>query len=185
MRLIILDRDGVINHDSDNYIKSKEEWIPIPGSLEAIARLNQAGFHVVVATNQSGIARGFFNTQTLNTIHQKMYEEAQLVGAKIDAIFFCPHKEDDHCGCRKPRPGLFYEIAQRYQTNLKNVPVIGDSLRDLEAGVAAGCTTPYLVLTGKGKQTQHNKKLPAHTQIFPDLSAAVDAILKNSPFHTH
>jgi D-glycero-D-manno-heptose 1,7-bisphosphate phosphatase len=177
MKLIILDRDGVINHDSDDFIKSPAEWIPIPGSLEAIARLNQAGYRVVVATNQSGIARGYFNIVTLNAIHQKMHAAAQRVGADIDAVFFCPHAADDNCDCRKPKPGMILEIAKRFNVNLKGVPNIGDSLRDLQAGYVAGCT-PYLVLSGKGERTRATGGLPPGTTMFPNLAAVVDHLLK-------
>jgi D-glycero-D-manno-heptose 1,7-bisphosphate phosphatase len=177
MKLIILDRDGVINHDSDSFIKSPSEWIPIPGSLEAIARLNQAGYRVVVATNQSGIARGLFNIVTLNAIHQKMHTAAQQVGADIDAVFFCPHSADDNCDCRKPKPGMLHEIAKRFNVSLKGVPNVGDALRDLQAGYVAGCT-PYLVLTGKGEQTRTKGGLPPGTAIYPNLAAVVDHLLK-------
>lgn len=177
MKLIILDRDGVINHDSDEFIKSPDEWIPIPGSLEAIARLNQAGYRVVVATNQSGIARGLFNIVTLNAIHQKMHVAAQRVGADIDAVFFCPHAADDNCDCRKPKAGLLQEIARRFDLSLKNVPNVGDSLRDLQAGFVAGCT-PYLVLTGKGEKTQAKGGLPPGTTVHRDLAAVVDELLR-------
>jgi D-glycero-D-manno-heptose 1,7-bisphosphate phosphatase len=176
MKLIILDRDGVINYDSDAFIKSPDEWIPIPGSLEAIARLNQAGYRVIVATNQSGIARGLFNIVTLNAIHQKMHNAAQLVGADIDAIFFCPHAADDNCDCRKPKPGMLQEIAERYDISLKGVPTVGDSLRDLQAGFVAGCT-PYLVLTGKGEKTRAKGGLPPGTTVHTALAAVVDQIL--------
>ncbi|MQR01838.1 D-glycero-beta-D-manno-heptose 1,7-bisphosphate 7-phosphatase [Glaciimonas soli] len=186
-KLIILDRDGVINQDSDAFIKSPAEWIPIKGSLEAIARLNQADYRVVVATNQSGIARRFFDIQTLNAIHQKMHTAAQLVGAEIDAVFFCPHAADDHCDCRKPKPGMFHDIAKRFDVNLRassatnsaiGVPVVGDSLRDLQAGFVAGCT-PFLVLTGKGEKTLEKGGLPPGTKVFADLAAVVDFLLKN------
>lgn len=177
MKLIILDRDGVINHDSDTFIKSPEEWLPLPGSLEAIARLHQAGYRVVIATNQSGIARGLFDIRTLNAIHQKMHSAAQALGGDIDAIFFCPHAGDDDCDCRKPRPGLFQEIAQRFDINLKGIPAVGDSLRDLQAGFVSGCA-PYLVQTGKGEATGKKGGLPPGTRIFPDLSAVVDHLLK-------
>jgi D-glycero-D-manno-heptose 1,7-bisphosphate phosphatase len=178
MKLIILDRDGVINHDSDNFIKSPEEWIPIPGSLEAIARLNEAGYRVVVATNQSGIARGLFNMATLNAIHQKMHRAAQNVGADIDAVFFCPHAADDNCDCRKPKAGMLYEIAKRFDVNLRAVPTVGDSLRDLQAGFVSGCM-PYLVLTGKGERTFAKGGLPPGTTVYPDLAAMVDHLLKS------
>ncbi len=177
MKLIILDRDGVINHDSDEFIKSPDEWIPIPGSMEAIARLNQAGYRVVVSSNQSGIARGLFNIATLNAIHQKLHTAAQQVGAGIDAIFFCPHAADDNCDCRKPKPGMLHEIARRFDVSLKGVPVIGDSLRDLQAAFVSGCT-PYLVLTGKGEKTLAKGGLPPGTTIYPDLAAVVDHLLQ-------
>ncbi|OGB20720.1 MAG: D-glycero-beta-D-manno-heptose-1,7-bisphosphate 7-phosphatase [Burkholderiales bacterium RIFCSPLOWO2_02_FULL_57_36] len=176
MKLIILDRDGVINHDSDAFIKSPQEWIPIPGSLEAIARLNQAGYRVVVTTNQSGIARGLFDIVTLNAIHQKLHESAKQVGATIDAIFFCPHATDDNCDCRKPKPGMLHTIAKRFNVSLKGVPNIGDSLRDLQAGFVTGCR-PYLVLTGKGKKTLEKGGLPPGTMIFANLAAVVDGLL--------
>jgi D-glycero-D-manno-heptose 1,7-bisphosphate phosphatase len=177
MKLIILDRDGVINHDSPDFIKSPAEWMPIPGSLEAIARLNQAGYRVVVATNQSGIARELFDIATLNAIHAKMHAAAQLVGADIDAIFFCPHAAIDGCDCRKPKNGMFEEIGKRFKMNLKGVPTVGDSLRDLQAGYNSGCV-PFLVLTGKGEKTQVTGGLPPGTQVFPDLAAMVSAFLK-------
>jgi D-glycero-D-manno-heptose 1,7-bisphosphate phosphatase len=180
MKLVILDRDGVINEDSPEFIKSPAEWIPIPGSLEAIARLNQAGYRVVVASNQSGIARELFDMTTLNAIHQKMHAAAQLVGADIDAIFFCPHAAMDNCDCRKPKPGMFEEISKRFKVSLKGVPTVGDSLRDLQAGFITGCA-PYLVLTGKGETTRATGGLPPGTQVFPDLAAMVTAFLKSTP----
>lgn len=185
MKLIILDRDGVINQDSERFIKSPDEWIPLPGSLEAIARLNQADYRVVVATNQSGISRGLFDIQTLNAIHQKMIDRAQVVGASIDAIFFCPHRAEDQCDCRKPQPGMFHEIAKRFEMNLKGVPTVGDSLRDLQSGYAVGCE-PLLVLTGKGKKTRDTGGLPPHTQIFANLAACVDHLLAtHAPAASH
>lgn len=178
MKLIILDRDGVINHDSDSFIKSPEEWIPLPGSLEAIARLNQAGYRVAVATNQSGVGRGFFSMATLNAIHQKMHTSAQQVGADIDAVFFCPHTQVDNCDCRKPKSGMLVEIAKRFEINLRqeSVIVVGDSLRDLQAGFVLGCV-PYLVLTGKGQDTVSKGGLPPGTKIFVDLAEVVDSLL--------
>lgn len=178
MKLVILDRDGVINHDSPHFIKSPDEWIPIPGSLEAIARLNQAGYRVVVASNQSGIARELFDMDTLNAIHSKMHDCAQQVGATIEAVFFCPHAAVDNCDCRKPKSGMYEEIGKRYGINLKGVPTVGDSLRDLQAGFVTGCL-PYLVLTGKGEKTAHTGGLPPGTQIFPDLAAMVQHFLKH------
>ena len=171
MKLVVLDRDGVINHDSDQYIKSPDEWRPIPGSLAAIARLNQAGYRVVVATNQSGVGRGLFETDTLIAIHDKMLKALTQVGGRIDAIFFCPHTNADNCDCRKPKPGLFKEIAGRYNVDLTGVPAIGDSLRDLQVAAAVGAQ-PMLVLTGKGRKTVDDPALPPDTLVFPDLAAA-------------
>jgi D-glycero-D-manno-heptose 1,7-bisphosphate phosphatase len=178
-KLIILDRDGVINHDSDAFIKSPDEWHAIPGSLQAIARLNQAGYTVVIATNQSGVARKLFPMSTLNTIHQKLHFAVEEVGGMIDAIFFCPHSADDNCDCRKPKPGMLQEIAKRYNLSLKGVPCVGDSLRDLQSGFVVGCT-PHLVLTGKGNATQAKGGLPPGTKIYPDLAAMVEALLNTS-----
>jgi len=177
MKLVILDRDGVINYDSDQYIKSAEEWKPIPGSAEAIARLNQAGYRVVVATNQSGVGRGLFEMDTLNAIHEKMLRTVAQAGGKIDAIFFCPHTNEDKCHCRKPKPGMLEEIAARYNTSLVDVPVVGDALRDLQAAVAVGAQ-PMLVLTGKGEKTRIDPQLPAITPIYSDLAAVADALVK-------
>ena len=176
MKLIILDRDGVINADSDEFIKSPAEWKPIRGSLEAIARLNQAGYRVVISTNQSGIARGLLDMPMLNAIHQKLHNAAQAVGADIEAVFFCPHAADDNCDCRKPKPGMMNAIAKRFDISLKGVPTVGDSLRDLQAGFVAGCT-PYLVLTGKGQKTRDKGGLPPGTTIYADLAAVVDHLL--------
>jgi D-glycero-D-manno-heptose 1,7-bisphosphate phosphatase len=170
MQLIILDRDGVINFDSDQFIKSPEEWKPIPGALEAIARLNQAGYRVVVATNQSGIGRGLFDMPMLNAIHDKMHKACALVGARIDAVFFCPHTADSHCHCRKPKTGMMEEIAERYNISLAGVPTVGDSLRDLQSAATIGAQ-PYLVLTGKGVKTQSAGGLPDGTQVFANLAA--------------
>ena len=150
MKLVILDRDGVINTDSEQYIKSPEEWTPIAGSLDAIARFTQAGFRVVVATNQSGVGRGLFDMATLNAMHDKMHKAVNQLGGRIDAVFFCPHAQDAGCACRKPRPGMLLEIAERFNVALAGVPAIGDSLRDLQAASAAGAR-PILVLTGDRK----------------------------------
>ena len=171
MKLVILDRDGVINRDSEQFIKSPDEWRPLPGSLEAIARLSQRGYRVVVATNQSGIGRGLFDMATLNAIHEKMTRAVNLAGGRIDAIFFCPHPADSTCECRKPRPGMLREIAARYNVDLRGVPTVGDSLRDLLAASAVGAQ-PILVLTGKGEKTRNHPELPPETLIFPDLAAA-------------
>ena len=172
MKIIVLDRDGVINFDSDQFIKKPEEWKPIPGSLEAIARLNESGWRVIVASNQSGVGRGLFDMDTLNAINEKMTKALGQAGGRLDAIFFCPHTADSTCDCRKPKPGMFLQIAERFNADMKDVPVVGDSLRDLQAGVAVGCQ-PYLVLTGKGSKTKSDPDLPEGTQIFPDLAAVV------------
>jgi D-glycero-D-manno-heptose 1,7-bisphosphate phosphatase len=176
MKLIILDRDGVINLDSDQFIKKPEEWKPIPGSLEAIARLNQADFRVVVATNQSGIGRGLFDMPMLNAIHDKMHKACALAGARIDAVFYCPHTAESHCNCRKPRTGMLEEIAERYNVSLTGVPAVGDSLRDLQSAATMGAQ-PYLVLTGKGLKTQAAGGLPEGTRVFADLAAVVDELI--------
>jgi len=170
MKLVILDRDGTINRDSDHFIKSPAEWKPLKGSLEAIARLTQAGYRVVIATNQSGLARGLFDMTTLNAIHDSLQRAAQQAGGRIDAIFFCPHAGDADCACRKPRPGMLLEIGKRMNVPLDGVPMVGDSLRDLQAAAAAGAR-PVLVLTGKGRQTREAGALPPGTQVFPDLAA--------------
>ncbi|HET7729358.1 MAG TPA: D-glycero-beta-D-manno-heptose 1,7-bisphosphate 7-phosphatase [Usitatibacter sp.] len=171
MKLVILDRDGVINHDSDQYIKSPSEWRPIPGSIEAIARLNQNGYRIAVATNQSGIGRGLFDMATLNAINDKMMELVFRQGGRIDALFFCPHTAIEGCNCRKPRTGMLEEIAARFHTDLKGVPVVGDGLKDLQAAEAVG-GQPILVLTGKGTKTREEGKLPKKTLVFENLSEA-------------
>jgi len=176
-KLIILDRDGVINFDSKDYIKSPEEFIPIPGSLDAIASLNKAGFTVVVATNQAGIGRGLFCGQTLSSIHNKLHELLEQIGGKIENIFYCPHHPDENCLCRKPKPGLLLKIQAYYQIPLDSVPFIGDSFRDIAAAREAGCT-PILVKTGNGEKTlkEHKHKL-ADTKIFESLGDAASYLL--------
>ena len=169
MKLVILDRDGVINHDSDRYIKSPAEWQPIPGAIEAIARLHQGGFRIVVATNQSGIGRGLFDMATFNAMNDKMMDMVFRQGGRIDALFFCPHTDAENCGCRKPKTGMFEEIAARYHVELKGVPCVGDAMRDLQAAEAVGAQ-PILVLTGKGKKTKELGGLPRRTLVFADLA---------------
>jgi D-glycero-D-manno-heptose 1,7-bisphosphate phosphatase len=180
--LVILDRDGVINAESKDFIKSPEEWHPLPGSLEAIAKLNQAGFRVAVATNQSGIGRGLFDLTTLNRIHQKMSEHLATLGGHIDLLVFCPHHPDAHCECRKPKPKLMYDIVSHFKIDLKQTPVfaIGDSLRDLIAAKIAGCE-PILVLTGNGQSTR--QKLPDDLKkiaIYADLASAAETLLSKT-----
>ncbi len=175
-KLIILDRDGVINQDSDAYVKSASEWIPIPGSAEAIARLYQAGYKVVVATNQSGLARGYFQLSDLDAMHRKMTSLIEAAGGALAGIFFCPHSPDDQCDCRKPLPGLIRQVETALNMSAEGSIMIGDSLRDLQAGQQAGCT-PFLVLTGKGNRTLAKGEGLAGVIHFADLAAAVDHIL--------
>jgi len=177
-KFVILDRDGVINEDSDAYIKSPEEWIPVPGSLEAIALLTRRGYGVAVLTNQSGIARGLFDLAMLDAIHRKMRAAVESAGGRIEEIFFCPHGPEDGCGCRKPAPGLFRAFAEKYKADLKAVPAVGDSFRDIQAARAAGAQ-PILVETGKGMRTL--ARYPdLDIPIFPDLYAAAQYILFNA-----
>ncbi|MGH1360619.1 MAG: D-glycero-beta-D-manno-heptose 1,7-bisphosphate 7-phosphatase [Burkholderiaceae bacterium] len=177
MKLLILDRDGVINQDSSTYIKSPDEWHPVPGSLEAIARFSNAGYRIVVATNQSGIARGLFDLETLGAIHAKMHAAAQAAGGRIDAVFFCPHLDSANCDCRKPKPGLILEILSRTGAAAADTVMVGDSLRDLQAGNAAGCRT-ILVLTGNGTRTMNNPEFPADTTVRVDLAAVAAEMLR-------
>ncbi len=178
MKQIILDRDGVINQDSDAYIKSPEEWIPIEGSLEAIALLCQNDFHVVVATNQSGLARGLYDEPTLYQIHAKMQRMVAEKGGRISAIFYCPHGPNDGCDCRKPEPGLLLQFAERAKISLTNIPFVGDTLRDIQAAQAVGAR-PYLVKTGKGMKTlQDNPTLDV--PVFDNLLEAAKEIIRHA-----
>uniref|UniRef100_E6PM40 D,D-heptose 1,7-bisphosphate phosphatase n=1 Tax=mine drainage metagenome TaxID=410659 RepID=E6PM40_9ZZZZ len=171
MKLIILDRDGVINEDRDDFIKSPDEWLPIAGSLDAIARLHREGWRVVVASNQSGIGRGLFDMATLNAIHLKMNKALAAAGGRIDAIFFCPHAPEDHCHCRKPKPGMFQDIATRYGLDdLSGVPAVGDTLRDLQAAQPLGCSL-HLVRSGKGGRTLASETLPEGALAHDNLAA--------------
>lgn len=178
-KLVILDRDGVINFDSDEYIKSPAEWRPIPGSLEAIARLNQHGYQIAIATNQTAVARGLIDMRMLNSIHQKLHLSALAVGAHINAIFFCPHAADEFCDCRKPRPGMLTAIGKRFGLNLRGVPMVGDALRDMQAAFEVGCS-PYLVRTGKGEKTLQTGGLPPGTQVFSNLASVVEQLLQTA-----
>lgn len=179
LKLVILDRDGTINHDSAEYIKSADEWVALPGALDAIARLSHAGWHVVVASNQSGLGRGLYEVSELNAMHAKMHQQLADIGGRIDVVFYCPHTPDDACQCRKPGTGLFEQISDRYGMGLKGVPAVGDALRDLQAGAAVGCE-PHLVLTGKGavyKGRSLPDTFPAQTQVHADLAAFADHLL--------
>lgn len=179
MKLVILDRDGTINEDSAEYIKSEAEWKPLPGALEAIAKLNHAGWHVVVASNQSGLGRGLFDVAALNVMHAKMHKLLAAAGGRVEAVFYCPHAPDQACRCRKPLPGLFEQIGERYGVSLKGVPTVGDSARDLVAGAVVGCE-PHLVLTGKGEALRGQPlpdSFPAGTRVHENLLAFADYLV--------
>ncbi len=182
MKLCILDRDGTINMDRSDFVKSPAEWQPLPGALEAIAKLNHAGWRVVVATNQSGLGRGLFDVAALNAMHAKMHSLLAAVGGRIDAIFYCPHAPDEQCHCRKPEPGLFEQIGDRFGMSLAGVPGVGDSARDLVAGAAVGCQ-PHLVLTGKSAGLRGQalpNHFPAGTQVHDDLMAFADYLVTHA-----
>jgi D-glycero-D-manno-heptose 1,7-bisphosphate phosphatase len=189
MKLLILDRDGTINIDRDDFVKSPLEWQALPGALEAMARLNQAGWTLVVASNQSGLGRGLFQASALNDMHAKMHKQLAAVGGKVDAVFYCPHKPEDACDCRKPLPGLFTQILNRYGIDAASeaVHTAGDSLRDLQAGAAAGCI-PHLLLTGKsqalrGKLTagQLPQDVPDGIRVHEDLAALAEHLISTYP----
>ena len=177
MKLIILDRDGVINYDSDEYIKSADEWKAIPGSLEAISRLSHDGYHVVIASNQSGLARKKFNIVALNEIHQKMLNHLSQYGGNIDSIFFCPHGPRQGCDCRKPKPGLLHAISTRLQISLKDVPMVGDNISDIEAAQSVEAK-PILVRTGKGQSLIDNNKVPDNVPVYSNLLEVAEALIK-------
>lgn len=186
-KLVILDRDGTINQDRDDYVKSPDEWVALPGALEAISRLNHAGWHTVLATNQSGLGRGLFDMASMNAIQLKLNQALALQGGRIDAVFFCPHAPDDGCECRKPLPGLMHQIAERFGVSLDNTPMVGDNLRDMQAGAAAGCPT-HLVLTGKsagleGKRLSDLLDQVPGTRVHADLSAFADWLIRQDRSH--
>lgn len=197
MKLVILDRDGTINHERDDYVKSPEEWVPLPGAIEAVARLNHAGWHAVVATNQSGIGRGLFDMAAVNAMHAKMHQMLAKHGGRVDAVFFCPHTPEDQCLCRKPLPGLFKMIGERFNVSLQGVPMVGDLPRDVLAAQSVGCE-PHLVRTGhaatmtEAELVDLRRQVPDLT-IHPDLSAFADFIIlrdrrahgEDSPVSTH
>lgn len=189
MKLLILDRDGTLNRSRDDYVASPDEWEALPGALEAVARLNQGGWRVVLATNQSGIGRGLFDMASLNAIHAKMNRQLAAVGARVEAVFFCPHSPEDDCNCRKPAPGLFQQIAERFGAPLASVPSAGNALRHVQAAAAAGCA-PHLLLTGKSEHLKDRvgmgtdadmavlvPELPAGTKVHDDLAAFADWLL--------
>jgi D-glycero-D-manno-heptose 1,7-bisphosphate phosphatase len=183
-RLVILGRDGILNVYRDDHVKSPDEWEPIPGALEAVARLNHAGWHTVVATNQSGIGRGMIDMASVNTVHQHMMRRLAEVGGRLDAVFFCPHTPEDNCDCRKPKPGLMKQIAQRYGIELRTVPMVVDTLRDLQAARTAGCE-PHLVRTGRAagltdaQVVEIVQQVPM-TEVHDDLSDFVDFLLERA-----
>ena len=176
LKLLILNRDGVINEEPDEYVTSPSEWHAMPGSLEAITRANSAGFHVVVASNQPGLGQGRFDIDALSAIHQKLFRELSATGGHIDAIFLCPHTPLVKCRCRKPQPGMLLEIGARFHTDLRDVPVIGNSMRDVQAAKAAGAQ-PMLVRTGKWRQTKQQARELIDVSIYENLSTAVDALV--------
>lgn len=180
-KLIILDRDGVINVDSDDYIKSIKEWIPIPGSIEAVARLTHEGWKVAVATNQSGLARGYFSLEDLDKMHNKMRRLVTQAGGKIDNVCYCPHLPAENCDCRKPKPGLYRKISKQLGIGLKGIPVVGDTIRDIEAARAVGAI-PILVLTGKGSSTFEKGEGLNGVPIFDNLSSVVETLCNEKLF---
>lgn len=179
VRLVVLDRDGVINRESPDFIRRPEEWVPLPGSIEAIAGLTRAGFSVVVASNQSGVGRGLFTAGTLDTIHARMTRTVEDAGGRLAGIWFCPHRPEDGCDCRKPLPGLLRQIEEHFGVALQGAPVIGDSRRDLEAAWRVGARA-ILVLTGNGQETGRKLDPKAAVEVFPDLAAAAAALIAES-----
>jgi len=175
-RLIVLDRDGVINRESSTFIRNPAEWLPLPGSVQAIADLTAAGFEVVVATNQSGVGRGLFTAATLAAIHERMTKTIEAAGGKLAGIFFCPHRPEDNCECRKPRAGLMRQIEAQFGTSLRDQPVIGDSCRDLQAAWAVGARA-MLVRTGNGAVTEGRLDADKTVEVFPDLAAAATTLI--------
>lgn len=186
-RLIVLGRDGILNQYRDDHVKAPDEWLPIPGALEAVARLNHGGWHAVVATNQSGIGRGLLDMASVNAVHARMMQRVQAVGGRIDAVFFCPHAPEDHCECRKPLPGMLHDIAQRYGIHLAEVPMVVDTLRDLLAAHAAGCE-PHLVLSGRAQgldEAQLGRMLEQvpQTQVHQNLGDLAEHLLARRQGH--
>jgi D-glycero-D-manno-heptose 1,7-bisphosphate phosphatase len=185
VKLVILGRDGILNQYREDHVKSPDEWLPIEGALEAVARLHHAGWHVVVATNQAGIGRGMIDMASVNAVHVHMVQRVQAVGGRIDAVFFCPHTPEDHCECRKPLPGMMLDIGNRYGVDLSTVPMASDTVRDLEAAQAAGCPA-HLILSGRAalcdevQRAQWLQRVPS-AHVHDGLSAFVDHILGEPP----
>ncbi len=183
MKLVILDGEGTLYAEDAELVLHPDQWQPLPGALEAVARLNHAGWHVVLACNQAGLGRGVFEVAALNAVHARMHRMLATAGARVDAVFYCPHAPDDGCRCRKPAPGLFEQIGERFGIELKGMPAVGDALEDLQAGVAAGCT-PHLVLTGLAAGLRGQalpEGFPAGTQIHADLAAFADHLIAQVP----
>ncbi len=179
MKLVLLDRDGVINHNNTEQIRNPDAWLPIEGSLEAITELNQHGYRVVIISNQSGISLGLFGVNDLHAIHQKMHDALSKLGGHVDAVLYCPHSNSDECSCRKPKPGMLHDVSKRLGIDLDKVPVVGDSLRDLQAAMAVGAQ-PVLVRTGKGQDTlEENPALEKQVQIVDDLADFVEKFLES------
>ena len=179
MKLVIVDRDGTICVEREGYIQTPDDWEPLPGALDAIARINQAGYHVVIAANLPGLGRGLFDMAALNAIQAKMNKQLAAVGGRVEAIVYCPHAPDEGCTCRKPLPGLFQQIGERYKVDLRNIHAVGDSVRDVQAAAAAGCN-PHLVLTGKGAPVQTDPlppEFPPGTRVHADLAAFATAFV--------
>ena len=183
-RLVILGRDGILNAYREDHVKAPDEWQPVPGALEAVARLNHAGWHTVVATNQAGIGRGMIDMASINAVHQHMMQRLHEVGGRLDAVFFCPHTPEDNCECRKPKPGLMKQIAHRYGIELRTVPMVADTLRDLQAARAAGCE-PHLVRTGRAaaltdRQVVEIVQQVPTTEVHDSLGDFVDFLLERA-----
>ncbi len=181
-KLVILGRDGILNEYREGHVTVPEEWNALPGALEAVSRINHAGWHVVVATNQSGIGRGMIDMAVINAVHAHMNQQMMAQGARIDAVFFCPHTPEDHCACRKPKPGMLLEIGRRYSVDLSHVPFASDTLRDLQAAQTAGCE-PHLVQTGRAaalsdEQLEAIVQLVPETRVHDDLAAFADFLLR-------
>jgi D-glycero-D-manno-heptose 1,7-bisphosphate phosphatase len=181
-KLVILGRDGILNLYREDHVKAPDEWEPVPGALEAVARLNHAGWHTVVATNQSGIGRGMIDMAAVNAVHAHMMQRLQQAGGRLDAVFFCPHTPEDECNCRKPKPGLLLQIGRRYGIELSTVPMVCDTLRDLQAALAAGCE-PHLVRTGRAEalsvdELRHIIEQVPSTEVHSDLGAFAEYLLE-------
>lgn len=181
-KLVIFGRDGILNEYREDHVKSPDEWVPIKGALEAVARLNHAGWHAVVATNQAGIGRGMIDMASMNAVHAHMNQQLMAVGGRIDAVFFCPHTPEAKCDCRKPLPGMMIDIGRRYGVDLRHVPMVADTLRDLLAAQAAGCE-PHLVLGGRARtigdeQLRHMMQQVPTTQVHENLSAFAEFVLQ-------